>query len=397
MPDRPHLHRKSGALPIVGNGAFGRDFEPMAKLALTSNSRVMLIAPHPDDEALACSVVLQRAMRVGASVRVVYATDGENNPWPQRAIERRWRIGAVERKRWGKIRRKEALSALRALGLEPSRATFLGLPDQGLTSLLTTNCQFTRDWLLGSIRGWLPTHLLIPSIFDTHPDHNALGVMVRSFGEDLGETSVWSYIVHGRSAAFFERARVFPQSRDEAKIKVAAILQHRTQTKLSGKRFLSYANRPERFLELSAERADVIDAPVRRLARTKNFIRFQIKIVPRLIRPSDASLFLLGRDRTGKTRCLETCLPVGRSRIRMLSSEGDLCAAGRYHGHPFAGEFTISTKMFHPAHPLFLKAQRRSIFFDQSGWIEIPPFHPYLSCDSSSDSETYQLVSQFAT
>ena len=92
----------------------------------------MLIAPHPDDEALACSVILQQAVRAGAAIRVVYVTDGDNNPWPQRALERRWRLSASDRKRWGKLRRSEALAALRDLGIHPSDVQFLGLPDQGL-------------------------------------------------------------------------------------------------------------------------------------------------------------------------------------------------------------------------------------------------------------------------
>lgn len=39
----------------------------------TSESRLMLITPHPDDEALACGIVLQRAVGAGAAVRIVYA------------------------------------------------------------------------------------------------------------------------------------------------------------------------------------------------------------------------------------------------------------------------------------------------------------------------------------
>jgi len=31
----------------------------------------MLIAPHPDDEALACSVILQKAVRATAAIRIV--------------------------------------------------------------------------------------------------------------------------------------------------------------------------------------------------------------------------------------------------------------------------------------------------------------------------------------
>ena len=100
----------------------------------------MLIAPHPDDEALACSVILQQAVRAGAAIRVVYVTDGDNNPWPQRALERRWRLSASDRKRWGKLRRAEALAALRVLGIHPADVQFLALPDQGLTDLLLRDC-----------------------------------------------------------------------------------------------------------------------------------------------------------------------------------------------------------------------------------------------------------------
>jgi GlcNAc-PI de-N-acetylase len=41
----------------------------------------MPIAPHPDDEALACSVILQKAVRATAAIHIVYVTDGDDNPW----------------------------------------------------------------------------------------------------------------------------------------------------------------------------------------------------------------------------------------------------------------------------------------------------------------------------
>src|SRR5438046_4309015 len=36
----------------------------------TPDSRLMLFASHPDDEALACSIILHHAVRAGAPVRV---------------------------------------------------------------------------------------------------------------------------------------------------------------------------------------------------------------------------------------------------------------------------------------------------------------------------------------
>jgi LmbE family N-acetylglucosaminyl deacetylase len=77
-----------------------------------SNSRLLVIAPHPDDETLGCSIILQRAARASAAIQVVYATDGDNNPWPQRLIESKWLLDATDRKRLGKIASRRSFSRL---------------------------------------------------------------------------------------------------------------------------------------------------------------------------------------------------------------------------------------------------------------------------------------------
>src|SRR5437764_1317989 len=64
---------------------------PVNALCLNEQSRLLLVAPHPDDESLACSVILQRAVRARAAIKVIYATDGDNNLWPQRMVQRKWR------------------------------------------------------------------------------------------------------------------------------------------------------------------------------------------------------------------------------------------------------------------------------------------------------------------
>src|SRR5437868_8708542 len=114
----------------------------------------MLIAPHPDDEALACSVILQKAVRAGAAIRIIYVTDGDDNPWPQRAVERRWRLSASDRERWGKLRRSEALAALGVLDIHPADVQFLALPDQGLTDLLLRDCNRALTRLIQVIDDW---------------------------------------------------------------------------------------------------------------------------------------------------------------------------------------------------------------------------------------------------
>ena len=84
----------------------------MSSLKITHRDRILILAPHPDDESLAAGGLIQRAVKVGAKVRVLFATDGDNNPWPQRFLERKVQISLTDRARWGRRRRKEALAAL---------------------------------------------------------------------------------------------------------------------------------------------------------------------------------------------------------------------------------------------------------------------------------------------
>src|SRR5260370_3555380 len=114
---------------------------------LDPESRLLLVAPHPDDESVACAVALQRAVRAGAAIRVIYITDGDNNPWPQCVSERKWRLNTADRDRWGQTRRAEALAALRGLGVEPAAAPFICLPDQKLTAPLVRLSRFSRQRL----------------------------------------------------------------------------------------------------------------------------------------------------------------------------------------------------------------------------------------------------------
>lgn len=336
----------------------------------------MLIAPHPDDEALACSVILQRAVRAGAAIRVVYATDGDDNPWPQRVLERKWRLTQADRDRWGKLRRSEALSALRVLGVQAWDARFLALPDQGLTDLLKRGCQTTLARFSRTIWAWSPTHLLVPSIADTHPDHNALAVMLRLFLEENFEEhmSVWSYAVHGKSPAFFSNAHQFRPSEAERAVKLRAILCHRTQIKLSRRRFLAYAARAESWLALGPHQATAGDGSICAVLRKAGDLRLTLRISPKLIRRGEMALFLCSRDKAGALRCLKAGLPIRAGTFVMLDcASGQRRLVAHYRGDSFTGEFMIPLDLFSPVHAVFVKLERRSLFFDEAGWLEVPP------------------------
>jgi len=335
----------------------------------------MLIAPHPDDEALACSVILQQAVRAGAAIRIVYVTDGDNNPWPQRVLERRWRLSASDRKRWGKLRRTEALAALRVLDIRPGDVQFLALPDQGLTGLLLRDCYSALTPLTRVIDDWSPTDILAPALSDIHPDHNAVAVMMRLIFADFLAPGVsqWNYLVHGRSPAFFDRAAELSSSEVEIATKRDAIGCHKTQVKLSKRRFLRYAVRPERFLRVERESAVRPDGAVHSVSRTRDNLNLNLRFTADPFRMQRSKFIILCRDPLGRKRACQIRLPGCSADVEMLDcATNHSIGIARYRGHPFGGELTLPLHLFSPIHDLFIKVDRRSWFFDEAGWIEIP-------------------------
>ncbi|HSP33387.1 MAG TPA: PIG-L deacetylase family protein [Thermoanaerobaculia bacterium] len=208
--------------------------------------RTLVLAPHPDDESIGAGGLLAHIAHSGGDVRVVFLTNGDNNPWPQRAYRRRWRIDARDRVAWGRLRRREARRALRILGISANHAAFLDLPDDGLATVLRRD----RDRLVGPVAKivaeFRPTLLIVPSLDDFHADHRAThrAALRALFPHDMPKPLVLGYVVHGKHRGATRRIEVCPADREK---KRGAIGCHLTQLVLSRKRFLEYAARQEEF------------------------------------------------------------------------------------------------------------------------------------------------------
>ena len=59
----------AGALPSPALAAGIPPIEPFER-----SDRVLIISPHPDDDIIGCAGVIQRALKAGAKVKVVYTT-----------------------------------------------------------------------------------------------------------------------------------------------------------------------------------------------------------------------------------------------------------------------------------------------------------------------------------
>ena len=92
--------------------------------ALPSGLRdVLVVAPHPDDEAIGAFGLMSALRRRGARLWVLVVSDGGashpgSTAWPPARLVPE--------------RRRETRRAMATLGIPPSRVRFLGLPDGAL-------------------------------------------------------------------------------------------------------------------------------------------------------------------------------------------------------------------------------------------------------------------------
>jgi LmbE family N-acetylglucosaminyl deacetylase len=194
--------------------------------AIDSQTSLLVVSPHPDDETLCCAGVIRRVVAAGGRASIVWLTSGDGSELDLLLIERALRIRPDRMRDLAARRMREARAAAAILGVPPARQFFLGYPDGGLLTLVTdhfttpyyskfngalsvpyadtfatghpyTGESLERDFVrvLQRVR---PTLVLAPSPRDAHPDHRAAGILtleVLTRRHELAAARFW--IVHG--------------------------------------------------------------------------------------------------------------------------------------------------------------------------------------------------------
>ena len=122
-------------LVLFSSACFAVEIQPLAPF--TKDDRVLIMAPHPDDETIAVAGVIQRAKKAGAEIKVVCFTNGDHNELSFIVYEKRLTLKSGEFIHMGEVRRNETISAMKSLGLGGQDLVFLGYPDFGTMEILT--------------------------------------------------------------------------------------------------------------------------------------------------------------------------------------------------------------------------------------------------------------------
>jgi len=297
-----------GAFLLLGESLPAIPFGDPAwpEIVLTSQDRVLILAPHPDDETIGCAGIIQQAVALQLPVRVVFLTYGDNNQWSFLLYRKRPELSPQGVLAMGMVRHAEAVAAARLLGLSEEQLTFLGYPDAGTLniwyrhwgeqppyrSLLTraTSVPYDNAFRPGApyrgeeiladlkaiLRDFKPTKVFLPHPADHNPDHQALYLFARVALWDLASElrpRLYPYLIHyphwpqpqgyqpaapllpppnlGGPIAW----RIYRLTAEQAERKLEALKAHQSQVKANAHYLYSFVSPNELFGDYPIARA----------------------------------------------------------------------------------------------------------------------------------------------
>ncbi len=205
----------SGNAPIIPRSMHEAEAIPFTASQLRGE-RLLVLAPHPDDEVIGCGGLLAQHTREGRKVRAVVATDGTEA------------IASADRADYGRRREEECSRGLAVVGI--ADVDFLRFPDRHLEA----RGGELRDRLREALQSFHPDLILVPSPIEIHPDHLALAsefcTLIQSDEALFAELAV-------AQIAFYEvsqplRPNTLVDITDVAGVKWEAIAAHASQLEI---------------------------------------------------------------------------------------------------------------------------------------------------------------------
>jgi LmbE family N-acetylglucosaminyl deacetylase len=160
----------------------------LTDLPFARAQKILVVAPHPDDETLGCGGLISLLAQGGAAFHIIFVTDGS-------ASHRN--SGAWPAARLAAQREKEACRALACLGIANAPRLFLRLPDANMPRPGSPRWEYALATLSDVMQRFEPDLVLLPWRRDPHCDHRASWLLSQqalrnaSIHPDILEYAIW--------------------------------------------------------------------------------------------------------------------------------------------------------------------------------------------------------------
>ncbi len=101
----------------------------------TEKDKIIIFAPHPDDEILGCAGIIQECIEKKGRVYIVFFTNGDRNEFAFKLFKKRLILHSSDYLNLGELRSQESLKANKAINVPPENLIFLGFPDHGTLNI----------------------------------------------------------------------------------------------------------------------------------------------------------------------------------------------------------------------------------------------------------------------
>jgi LmbE family N-acetylglucosaminyl deacetylase len=149
----------------------------------------IVVAPHPDDESLACGGLIADACRQGLRGKVVIVSDGAGSHPNSKAYPSDPLTA---------LRKEEAKRAGSELGLKPEDMLFLGLPDR-FVPFEGEEAERAIGVIVDGVREIGARSLFVSWRHDPHCDHEASYQIARKVQLRVGKVRLFEYVVWGHT------------------------------------------------------------------------------------------------------------------------------------------------------------------------------------------------------
>jgi LmbE family N-acetylglucosaminyl deacetylase len=282
-------------LVLVASSLFLKFIQPVPIIkegALSiSHDRILILAPHPDDEVLGCAGIIQQAQKKNIPFKIVFLTYGDNDQWSFLFYRKYPVVMPKAAQSMGLVRHDEAVEAARLLGVAPKNLIFLGYPDfktldiwyshwddrPPAESMLThvnavpyknafrPGAPYKADEILSDLKTIInefkPTKIFLSHPADHNPDHKSLYLFTQVALWDLAKdikATMYPYLIHfkhwPRPAGYYPDKQLIPPqffnrkvswsnlylTPEEVNMKHKAIEKHHLEFESAAKYLLSF-------------------------------------------------------------------------------------------------------------------------------------------------------------